>query len=254
MSWSPSLYSKFEDDRTRPVRDLVAAIPGSPSLMVDIGCGPGNSTEVLAQRFPEAEVSGIDSSPDMVAAARERMPSVRFEVADVASWRPEGRYDVILSNAVLQWLPDHAGLLPRLAGFLGEGGSLAVQMPANLDEPAYVAMRAVADAPEWREKLARAGGKRGEMATADLYYRMLKPHCHRVDLWRTTYYHVLAGADAIVEWFKGSGLRPYLAALDPAERDEFLRRYRAEIARAYPALEDGSALLPFPRLFFVATR
>ncbi len=117
-----------------------------------------------------------------------------------------------------------------------------------------MAMRRVAEAPEWRYKLARAAGKRGEMASAEGYYRMLKPHCRRVDVWQTTYFHVLAGADAIVEWFKGSGLRPYLAALEAAEGEEFLRRYRAEIGLAYPTLVDGSALLPFPRVFFVATR
>ena len=128
-------------------------------------------------------------------------------------------------------------------------------MPDNLDEPAYQVMRAVADAPEWREKLARAGGQRGEMSTPEGYYRMLRPHCRRVDVWRTTYFHVLAGgADAVVEWFKGSGLRPYVAPLDPAEQAEFLRRYREGVARAYPPQPDGAVLLPFPRLFMVATR
>lgn len=256
MSWSPAQYTQFEDDRTRPVRDLVAAIPAdAPARAVDLGCGPANSTEVLAARFPQAEVSGLDSSPEMVEAARRRMPAHRFEVADVAAWSEPGRYDVILSNAVLQWLPDHERLLPRLAASLAPGGSLAVQMPDNVEEPAYRVMRDVADAPAWRQVLAEAGGKRGQMLTAEGYYTLLKDVCRRVDVWRTTYFHVLAGgADAVVEWFKGSGLRPYLAPLDAGQQAAFLSKYREGVARAYPALPDGSVLLPFPRLFLVATR
>jgi trans-aconitate 2-methyltransferase len=256
MTWSPQQYTQFEDDRTRPVRDLVAAIPGSdPARAVDLGCGPGNSTEVLAARFPGAEITGLDSSAEMVDAARQRLPGLRFDVADIAAWDEPGRYDVILSNAVLQWLTDHEALLPRLVGCLSEGGSLAVQMPDNVEEPAYQVMRAVADAPSWRDTLAKAGGKRGEMLTAGGYYALLKPYCRRVDVWRTTYFHVLAGgADAVVEWFKGSGLRPYLAPLDEAQQAEFLALYRAGVAAAYKALQDGSVLLPFPRLFIVATR
>jgi trans-aconitate 2-methyltransferase len=256
MTWSPLQYTQFEDDRTRPVRDLVAAIPGTdPARVVDLGCGPGNSTEVLAARFPGAEVSGLDSSAEMIEAARKRLPAIRFEVTDLLHWADPGPFGVILSNAVLQWLQDHDALLPRLVSRLVDGGSLAVQMPDNLDEPAYQLMRAVADAPEWREKLARAEGQRGEMSTPDGYYRVLRPHSRRVDVWRTTYFHVLpGGAGAVVEWFKGSGLRPYLRPLDPAEQAEFLRRFRDGVAKAYPAQPDGAVLLPFPRLFMVATR
>ncbi len=256
MTWSPQQYTRFEDDRTRPVRDLVAAIGGpDPGRAIDLGCGPGNSTEVLRARFPSAEISGLDSSPEMVAAARERLPGIRFEVADIAAWTDPGHYGVILSNATLQWLAGHDSLLPRLASRLAEGGSLAVQMPDNLEEPAYQVMREVAGAERWRAKLEQAGGKRGEMGTPEWYYRVLRPHCRRVDVWRTTYFHVLAGgADAVVEWFKGSGLRPYLAPLAPEEQADFLRRYREGVASAYPAQPDGSVLLPFPRLFMVGVR
>lgn len=254
MTWSPAQYTQFEDDRTRPVRDLVAALPGAaPVRAIDLGCGPGNSTEVLAARFPGAEVTGLDGSPEMVAAARLRMPGHRFEVADIAEWVTPERYGVILSNAVLQWLPDHERLFPRLLRHLAPGGSLAVQMPENTEEPAYLVMREVAAMPAWRERVAQAGGQRAEMLPADAYYRLLKARCRRVDMWRTTYFHVLAGADAVVEWFKGSGLRPYLAALDEGQRAAFLAAYREGVARAYPALPDGSVLLPFPRLFLVAT-
>jgi trans-aconitate 2-methyltransferase len=256
MTWSPQQYTKFEDDRTRPVRDLLAAVPGeNPARVVDLGCGPGNSTEILAQRYPNAEIAGLDSSPEMVEAARKRMPGVRFDVADVTAWSPAETYGVILSNAVLQWVPDHARLLPRLAGYLDEGGSLAVQMPDNLDEPAHVLMRETAAAGPWAAKLAAAPNQRAERQGSEWYYGVLRPHCRRVDVWRTTYHHVLAGgADAVVEWFKGSGLRPFLAPLDEGERTGYLERYHEGVARAYPAQADGAVLLPFPRLFIVGTR
>ena len=256
MSWSAKQYVAFENERTRPVRDLVAAIPGSGvRRAVDLGCGPGNSTEVLAARFPGAEVSGFDSSADMVEAARKRLPGLRFDLADVTKWDPPVSYDVILSNAVLQWVPDHAALFPRLAGKLSPGGSLAIQMPDNLDEPAHRLMREVAASGPWSGKLAQAAGSRAGRQTAEWYYGLLKPHCTAVDVWLTVYHHVLAGgAAAVVEWFKGSGLRPFLAPLDPAERVEFLARYQAAVGQAYPAQPDGAVLLPFPRLFMVATR
>jgi trans-aconitate 2-methyltransferase len=156
---------------------------------------------------------------------------------------------------VLQWLPDHATLLPSLATRLTEGGSLAIQMPDNLNEPSHRLMREVAAEGPWASKLADAAGQRTEMASASDYYSMLQPHCARVDVWRTTYHHPLAGgASGVVEWFKGSGLRPFLEPLDEAEKAQYLKRYHAAIEQAYPALSDGSVLLPFPRLFIVATR
>jgi len=256
MDWSAKQYTTFEDERTRPVRDLLAAVPGrAASLAVDLGCGPGNSTEELLRCFPDAHVTGLDSSPVMVAAARARLPHLRFEVADIAAWDAAGPFDVILANAVLQWLPNHAALLPRLAVKLSPGGSLAVQMPDNLQEPAHRLMRELAADGPWAAKLTNAAEARAVMGTADWYYGVLRPHCARVDVWRTTYHHPLAGrADAVVEWFKGSGLRPFLAPLDADEQAGFLAEYRSRIAHAYPALPDGSVLLPFPRLFLVATR
>ena len=256
MSWSPTQYLAFEDDRTRPVRDLLAAVPAvAARAVVDIGCGPGNSTELLAARYPEAVTTGLDSSPEMVAAARKRLPELRFDVADISGWRGPGPFDVILGNAVLQWVPGHEAVLPRLVGMLAAGGSLAIQLPDNLEEPAYQAMRAVAAEEPWAGALRGASGFRADQHTAEAYYRMLRPHCSRVDVWTTTYRHVLpGGAAAIVEWFRGSGLRPYLAALGEPERSRFLERYTARVAEAYPEQPDDSVLLPFPRLFFVATR
>ena len=237
------------------MRDLAAAIPDpGPGRACDLGCGPGNSTEVLAARFPGVTVTGVDSSPEMVAAARARMPGIEFTVADIGAWNDPGPFGVLLANAVLQWVPDHAALLPRLAARLAPGGSLAVQMPDNLDEPAHRLMREVAADGPWAAKLAGAAGMRTGMGTPDWYYGVLRPHCAQVDVWRTTYHHVLPSADAVVEWFKGSGLRPFLAPLDDTGRMEYLRRYRDAVALAYPAQADGTVLLPFPRLFVVATR
>ena len=256
MTWSAQQYVAFENERTRPVRDLLAAVPTRDvHRAIDIGCGPGNSTEALLARFPHATVSGIDSSSDMLAAARKRLPEVRFEQTDIEAWRDEGPFDVILANAVLQWLPDHARLLPALVAKLAPAGSLAVQMPDNLDEPAHRLMRDVASNGPWTGKLADVGTKRAARHPAQWYYELLRPLCGSVDVWRTTYHHRLeGGANGVVEWFKGSGLRPFLDPLDGAEREAYLDRYTRAIAQAHPPLSDNSVLLPFPRLFIVATR
>jgi trans-aconitate 2-methyltransferase len=254
MSWSAAQYLKFEDERTRPTRDLVARIPNRDvRRAADIGCGPGNSTEVLRERYPEAEIVGLDSSPDMIEAARKRLPDIAFDVIDIGGWSGKG-FDVILANAVIQWIPDHEALLPELIGKLSPGGSLAVQMPDNLDEPSHRLMREVATEGPWADKLAGATKARAERNDAGWYFRLLRARVSRVDIWRTTYFHPLAGAHAVVEWVKGTGLRPFLDPLEPAERVDYLARYEAAIAEAYPAEADGTVLLPFPRLFFVATR
>jgi trans-aconitate 2-methyltransferase len=253
VTWSALQYSTFENERTRPVRDLVAALPERDvRLAVDLGCGPGNSTEVLTRRFPDATVTGLDSSQDMVDAARKRLPHIGFEVADIGSWAPAQRYDVILANASLQWLPDHATLYPRLVGQLADGGSLAIQTPDNIDEPAHRLAREVAAEGPWASKIG--GVRHLPRRTASFYYELMQSHCSRVDVWRTTYFHALAGAAAVVEWFKGTALLPYLAPLVDDERAAFLACYQAAIADAYPALGDGTVLLPFPRLFIVASR
>jgi trans-aconitate 2-methyltransferase len=262
VTWSARLYARFEDERTRPVRDLLAALPNVDARnAIDIGCGPGNSTELLAARFPGAAVRGIDSSSDMIAAARTRLPGLGFDLEDVARWADDGAanaadglasFDVILANAVLQWVPDHARLFPALKAKLAPGGCLAVQMPDNLDEPAHRLMRDIAADGPWAGKLAASAAARSSIGAADRYYELLRSADCKVDVWRTTYYHPLAGAAAVVEWFKGSGLKPFIEPLDEHERAEFLARYRTAVARAYPAMMDGSVLLPFPRLFIVA--
>jgi trans-aconitate 2-methyltransferase len=255
MSWSAAQYVKFEDERTRPVHDLVARIPNiAVASAADIGCGPGNSTEVLRERFPDARIIGLDSSPAMIAAAQKRLPGVDFEVADIRQWRPEQRFDVILANAVLQWIPGHETLIPALLERLVAGGALAVQMPDNLDEPSHRLMREFAVAGPWAAKLKDAAKARAARRDPGWYFRLLRAHVSHVDVWRTTYHHPLPGAHAVVEWVKGTGLRPFVDPLDETEREAYLARYEAAIAEAYPAEADGTVLLPFPRLFFVARR
>jgi trans-aconitate 2-methyltransferase len=256
MSWSAKQYAAFEDERTRPVRDLLAAVPdGYGGRAVDLGCGPGNSTEVLSAKLPSAQVAGIDSSPDMIAAARKRLPRLEFSIRDIGAWRDPGPFDVILANAVLHWLPDHASLFPALLAKLEPGGALAVQMPDNLAEPTHRLMREIAMHGPWAKKLEGAAATRTSLHDAPWYFDVLRPHAARVDIWRTTYQHQLAGGvGGVVEWFKGSGLRPFLEPLDAGERSAYLERYTAAIAAFFPTRTDGSVLLPFPRLFLVAIR
>ena len=253
--WSARQYLKFEDERTRPPRDLIAQVPlARPRRVVDLGCGPGNSTELLIERFPDAEVIGLDSSPDMLRQARERLPGRSFVQADIATWSPDGETDLLFANAVFQWVPDHPAVLRRLLSALPEGGVLAVQMPDNVHEPALRLMREVAANGPWAGNKALEAAARDDLPTPGEYYDLLKPLCRHFDVWHIHYNHVMPGPQAIVEWFKGSSLRSYTSALDPVMREAYLAAYGAKIAEAYPARYDGKVLLKFPRLFIVAVR
>lgn len=253
--WSARQYLKFEDERTRPPRDLLAQVPlARARRVVDLGCGPGNSTELLIERFPDADVIGLDSSPDMLRQARERLPGRSFVEADIAAWSPDAETDLLFANAVFQWLPDHPAVLRRLVSALPEGGVLAVQMPDNTQEPALRLMREVAASGPWAGNRALDAAARDDLPTPGGYYDLLKPVCRHLDVWHIHYNHVMAGPQAIVEWFKGSSLRPFTSALDPAMREAYLAAYGAKIADAYPARYDGKVLLKFPRLFILAVR
>lgn len=253
--WNARQYLKFEDQRTRPARDLLAQVPlAEAGKVYDLGCGPGNSTELLAARFPDADVTGVDSSPDMLRQARERLPRCEFVQADLNEWRAPADADLLYSNATFQWLPDHLAVMLRLLRGLKEGGVLAVQMPDNFDEPVHVLMGEVAREERFAKFLPEKPRDRAALAPVGEYYDALKPHCARLDLWHTVYQHPLDGAAAIVEWVKGTGLRPFVDPLPAAQREEFLRTYTERLAAAYPRRVDGKVLLRFPRLFLVASR
>lgn len=254
MDWSPAQYTKFEDERNRPIQDLLARIPAAhAATAVDIGCGPGNSTELLCARFPNAIVSGMDNSPNMIADAKKRLPAIQFELADIAAWQNKNCFDVILANASLQWVPNHKKLFPALVKKLNPNGTLAVQMPDNANEPSHRIMREIAADNIWGGKLSGASKAKEPRHSAKWYFKLLKNEVTKVDIWRTVYHHPLADGGGVVEMFKSTGLRPFLNPLDEEEKKNFLARYRVEIDKAYPALPDGSVLLPFPRLFIVAT-
>jgi trans-aconitate 2-methyltransferase len=255
MTWSPTQYLKFEDERTRPARDLLAAVPlREARAVVDIGCGPGNSTELLVERFPDASLAGLDSSADMLVTARKRLPQVSFIEADIATWVPDRPVDLLFANAVLQWVPDHVAVLARLMEGFAPGGVLAVQIPDNFGEPSHQLMRESAVAGPWGAKLGEAEGAREIIPSPRVYYDRLKPLSARIDIWHTTYNHPLENPHAIVEWLKSTGLRPYLAPLDATEQVAYLADFQERIAAAYPPLVDGRVLFRFPRLFIVAVK
>lgn len=253
-AWDAGLYLKFSSERTQPSVDLARRIElDAPASIVDLGCGPGNSTAVLRRRWPTARLLGIDQSATMIQAARQDDPAGDWLVADLVTWRPASPVDLVFSNAVLQWVPKHEDVVPRLLSFVSPGGALAVQIPAHFDSPVHRTLLSVAGDPRWT---ARMDGARGALTVErpTFYYRCLRPLASRVVMWETTYLHVLESARQIVEWFKGTGLRPFLAPLEPAEQAAFIQAFQAELEEAYPLQADSSVLFPFPRLFFVAYR
>jgi trans-aconitate 2-methyltransferase len=253
--WSAKQYLKFEDERTRPPRDLLAQVPlQRPRRAVDLGCGPGNSTELLVERYPQSEIVGLDSSPDMLRKARERLPKCKFVEADIATWQPEPGTDLIFGNAVMQWLPDHPAIMRRLLEGMAGGGVLAIQMPDNTREPALRFQREVGENGPWKDHPEVKAAPRDDLPSVDDYYDLLKPACSHLDIWHTVYNHVMASPAAITEWFKGSSLQPFLSALDAPAQEKFLAAYTEEIVAAYQPRFDGKVLLRFPRLFIVAVR
>lgn len=255
MAWSASQYVKFEDERTRPARDLLAQVPlEAVRSAIDLGCGPGNSTELIVDRYGADGVSGLDSDLDMLATARKRMPDTRFVEADLAGWQPEEPVDLLFANAVFQWLPDHLAIFDRLLDGLTQGGVLAVQMPDNLTEPTHLLMEETAHAGPWREAFEKKSVRRKPLPAPSVYYNGLISKSARVDIWHTNYNHPMANAEAIVEWVKGTGLRPYLDHAGPEHREAFTADYLERVRKAYPPLADGKVLLHFPRIFIVAVK
>ena len=256
-SWNPDQYLRFAEARTRPCRELAARIAlAGPQRIVDLGCGPGNSTEVLAERFPGAALSGIDSSPDMIAQARKSGAHAEWSVGDITGFAAESAppFDLVFSNAAFQWVLSHETLIPSLMRRVAKGGALAFQVPANREAPPHEAARQLAASARWRAQFPKPA-REWDVRPPEVYYDLLAPLSGRVDLWFTDYIQVMPDAAAIVEWYKGSGLRPYLDALpDEAAHADFLADYGALIAAAHPARPDGRVLFPFRRMFCVAYR
>ena len=255
--WDAKQYLLFEQERTQPCLDLVRRIElASPGSIVDLGCGPGNSTAILKERWPEARLAGVDSSSEMLQAARAADSSVEWIETDLHRWEPDRPYDLVFSNAVFHWIPDHPRFLSRWWGHVAPGGVLAFQVPAPGEQrKRWVgALREILARPRWRSVAIGDPTKENVLSLAE-YYEILREGSRRIDLWDTEYCHVLPGPQSVVEWTKGTALRPVLERLtSEGDRGRFLSEYSAEIGRAYRVQGDGRVLFPFLRRFVVAYR
>ncbi len=254
MPWNPSQYLGFKAQRLRPAIDLLNAIPELPSQapsIVDLGCGPGQLSELLLQRWPAARYCGVDGSVEMLAQAASQWPTLRWQHADIANWQPDGPVDLIYSNAALHWLDDHADLMARLMSYLTPGGVLAVQMPNNFLEASHQCAFELARQPEFAAVLERIIRPQ-PVHPAARYWEWLKPLASHIDLWQTQYCQGMQGENPVADWTKGSLLVPILDALGPQQGPVFEQRYRLAIQQAYPPLPDGTTLFPFKRFFMIA--
>ena len=251
--WQPDLYLKFKDERTQPSRDLAARVPVErPGRIIDIGCGPGNSTEVLRKRFPDAEIIGLDSSETMIEKACNQFPEGNWICDDAVSYEFPGRYDVIFSNAALQWIEDVDRLIIRLSGRLTDGGAIAVQVPGNWIAPFFKALREVAGRAEW---IQYTGACKDTIRyhEPEFYYEVLLRTRLHIELWVTQYFHIMNSHSDLIEWHKSTGLRPYLESLPSEEsRNLFIKAMDEEIRQRYRPSSDGKVLYPFRRIFFIA--
>ena len=252
MAWDPVQYRRFSGHRLRPVVDLLGRVPlDAPQTVVDLGCGEGAATRLLRERWPHADLTGVDSSTEMLKIAAREITSVHWQQADIRSWKPAAPVDLMFSNAALHWLEDHTSLFLHLAEAIKPGGVMAVQMPRNFAAPSHTLITDVALDGPWRERLSPL--LRPEpVAAPEFYYDLLASRVAHLDIWETDYLQVLEGDNPVAEWTKGTWLRPLLAALDVEERQIFDSEYRKRVAQAYPRHRDGKTIYPFRRLFIVA--
>ncbi|MGI0116439.1 methyltransferase domain-containing protein [Zooshikella sp. RANM57] len=253
--WSPDCYLQFANERLKPIQDLIHRISYErPKRVVDLGCGPGNSTAELRNRWPYAEIMGIDQSSEMLNKARQSGLQANWLKADISHWQALDSVDVLFANAVLHWLPNHEVLFPRLIDQLTTSGILAVQMPANFDTPLYQLVDELVSSAYWHKRF-KSFEKAITFEKTAFYYDVLAPLCSSIDLWETCYCHVMENHQAILNWFRGTGLRPYLTALDNNDwQQEFEQQILMGYQQAYPKQENGYILFPFRRLFIVAQR
>jgi trans-aconitate 2-methyltransferase len=254
LSWNPAQYLKFAQPRLRPALELLARVDlEAPAVVYDLGCGTGEVTGIMAERWPGATVTGVDGSADMLERASGAASNLRWLRQDIAAWKPQSAPDLIYSNAALHWLPDHGPLITALAACLAPDGVLAVQMPRNFAEPSHTAIgQTVRDGP-WRSRLEPLLVE-SPVAEPLWYLEQLSSLFPQVDLWQSQYFQILRGDNPVKEWTKGTWLRPFLLALPEAERDAFEKAYARRVVAAYPRRADGTTVLPFQRLFFVAGR
>jgi trans-aconitate 2-methyltransferase len=252
MTWNPNQYLKFEDHRTRPAVDLIQQIPiEQPQTVVDLGCGTGNITKLLRERWPQAQITGVDNSPQMLAKAQGAAPEITWETGDVATWNPSQKVDVIFSNATFNWLPDHDTLLPQIMQHLTPGGVLAIQVPRNYEAPSHALMQEIAQSGPWTTTL-KPLIKAPSVQAPENYYKILSPHAKTLKIWESTYLQALDGVNPVAEFTKGTALKPFLDALDEPLKGQFEAEYRRRVLQAYPPQPDGKTLFPFKRLFIVA--
>ncbi len=254
-NWNPDQYLKFARERTQASVDLASRIEvESPQSVVDIGCGPGNSTSVLRNRWPNSQFSGIDSSQEMIDKAKNDFPDVEWITGDVRSYNFASKYDVVFSNAAIQWMPDHKELVPKLFGIVKPKGALAIQVPADQDSPIRRALLSVSSREKWT-KYTSGNERIINYRTAEYYYDIITKLSKRFDLWETVYYHVLGSQAALIEWYKGTAMKPFLDSLpDDTSRNEFENEVLAGCKDQYEVRKDGNVLYPFRRVFFIVYR
>lgn len=253
--WSSQEYLRFKNERTQPAIDLVNKIPmTNPKSIIDIGCGPANSTNVLHERFYNAKILGIDNSEDMINTAREEYPQIEFMLCDAGKELNviNERFDIVFSNACIQWILDHKNLLKSMMNLLNEDGFMAVQIPMNYDEPIHKIIGTLAESEKWKDKFDNP--RIFYNLTPSEYYDLLSEISYDFNIWNTTYFHRMTSHQSIMDWYKGTGLRPYLNALNYVDRANFEYDVLDEIIKEYPAQKNGEIIFKFPRLFFIAKK